>query len=147
MSSTESRGGWAGLAEGLRPHSAEGVGSVLGGGGCSRSRRACWLLGCYRWKSLAALAAAQVCKECGRCFCIDSDRSWGCCWNRRGANFVTCCDRRLLCQTVCLKGARTESPLWLLEVRDGREKWGTLLHRKELEEGVQLKKSWLIWRG
>lgn len=33
MSSTESRGGWAGLAEGLRPHSAEGVGSVLGGGG------------------------------------------------------------------------------------------------------------------
>lgn len=43
-----------------------------------------------------------------------------------------------------------EPSLWLLEVKgDDRGAWRTEHppHLKELEEGVQLKKSWLIWRG
>lgn len=43
-----------------------------------------------------------------------------------------------------------EPSVWLLEVRAMKGERGGHRHPphlKELEEGVQLKKSWLIWRG
>lgn len=89
------------------------------------------------------IKAARVCKERGRCFCTGTKA--GAAAGTGEEQTLSLVVTRLLCQSAPGRSQGwQQSPQCLLEVRAGREKWGMLLHRKELEEGVQLKKSWLI---